>query len=145
MEEGAPLYQEHCARCHGPEGDGEGPSAAALNPKPVHLDDGAYMNPLSNAYLRRITAEGGAAVGKSSMMPAHEGTLSAAEIRDVVAFLRSLAEPSYRCPPASPEPAPPEGARPPPDEPATPEAEAGEDASPASRTPPARKRGRPPG
>lgn len=137
VEAGAPLYREHCASCHGPEGDGEGPSAAGLNPKPVHLDDGAYMNRLSNAYLRRITAEGGAAVGKSSMMPGLEATLSEAEIRDVVAFVRSLAEPAYRCPREGPAEAPSV------EEPSAEAPEGG--AAPASRTPEARKSGRPPG
>lgn len=141
VEAGAPLYQEHCASCHGPEGDGEGPAAAALNPKPVHLDNGAYMNRLSNEYLRRIIAEGGAAVGKSSMMPGLASTLGPDAIRDVVAFVRSLAEPSYRCPAESPEPTPGEES---PSE-ATPGGASEGDGPPAARTPEARKSGRPPG
>ena len=29
-----PLYQEYCARCHGPEGGGDGPHAPKLEPAP---------------------------------------------------------------------------------------------------------------
>lgn len=30
-----PLYERHCASCHGPEGRGDGPSAAGLRPPPA--------------------------------------------------------------------------------------------------------------
>ena len=33
------LYQAHCAACHGPEGHGDGPSAASLNPSPSNFHD----------------------------------------------------------------------------------------------------------
>ena len=34
---GPDLYQAHCAACHGPEGKGNGPAAAALKTKPADL------------------------------------------------------------------------------------------------------------
>jgi mono/diheme cytochrome c family protein len=34
---GPDLYHAHCAACHGPEGKGNGPAAAALKTKPVNL------------------------------------------------------------------------------------------------------------
>jgi putative copper resistance protein D len=34
---GAALYAEHCAACHGPRGAGDGPAAAALDPRPPDL------------------------------------------------------------------------------------------------------------
>ena len=95
---GAQHYANLCASCHGARGDGQGPAAAGLNPKPARHDDGAYMNDLSNEYLFKIIKEGGAAVGKSPLMAPWGGTLSDAQIWDVVAFVRSLAEPPYRCP-----------------------------------------------
>lgn len=33
-EKGAQLYTNNCSSCHGPKGDGDGPAAVALNPKP---------------------------------------------------------------------------------------------------------------
>src|SRR5215510_15612961 len=34
---GKALFAQHCAACHGPRGGGDGPAAAALNPKPPDL------------------------------------------------------------------------------------------------------------
>ncbi|NNF44066.1 MAG: cytochrome c [Phycisphaerales bacterium] len=31
---GAALYRTHCGMCHGPTGEGDGPLAGALNPRP---------------------------------------------------------------------------------------------------------------
>jgi mono/diheme cytochrome c family protein len=95
---GASHYQTLCASCHGPRGAGDGPAGAGLEPKPARHDDGATMNALSNEHLFRVIAEGGAAVGKSPRMAPWGGALSDDEIRDVIAFLRSLAQPPYTGP-----------------------------------------------
>lgn len=95
-EAGKALYAIYCATCHGPRGAGDGPLAASLDPKPAHHDDGAYMNGLSDEHLFRVIKEGGAAVSKSPMMAAWGRTLSDDQIRDVVAFVRTLADPPYR-------------------------------------------------
>lgn len=42
LASGASLYQEHCARCHGPKGDGNGELAADLNPRPTNLSAGIF-------------------------------------------------------------------------------------------------------
>ncbi len=39
VQEGAVLYAEYCAQCHGATGYGDGPRAAALDPKPVNFHD----------------------------------------------------------------------------------------------------------
>ena len=33
---GKALYEERCMLCHGPKGDGKGPGAVALDPKPAN-------------------------------------------------------------------------------------------------------------
>jgi len=90
---GEPLYGQFCASCHGARGEGDGPVAASLNPKPVRHSDGAYMNELSDEHLFKVIQQGGAAVGKSPLMAPWSGTLSEAQIWDVVAFIRTLADP----------------------------------------------------
>jgi len=95
---GAPLYATNCSSCHGPKGDGDGPVGASLVPKPAKHSDGAYMNALSNEHLFKVIKEGGPAVGKSPMMAPWGGALSDDQIRDVVAFVRSLADPPYSGP-----------------------------------------------
>ena len=92
---GAAAYAVYCASCHGVRGDGDGPVAAALDPRPAKHSDGAYMNALSDEHLARVIKEGGPAVGKSPLMAAWGGSLSDAQIRDVMAYIRSLADPPY--------------------------------------------------
>ena len=43
-EDGSPrgLYREHCAHCHGITGDGNGPTAAFLNPYPRDYRPGKF-------------------------------------------------------------------------------------------------------
>ena len=89
-------YQIFCASCHGGTGAGDGPVAQALNPKPARHDNGAYMNPLTDDYLFKVIKFGGASVGKSPMMAPLGGSLSDQRIRNVIAFIRSLADPPYQ-------------------------------------------------
>ena len=89
-------YQIFCASCHGPNGNGDGPVAQALDPKPAKHSDGNYMNPLKDDYLFQVIKFGGASVGKSPMMAPLGGSLSDQQIRNVIAFIRTLADPPYQ-------------------------------------------------
>jgi mono/diheme cytochrome c family protein len=89
-------YQIFCATCHGPAGDGDGPVAQTLDPKPAKHSDGNYMNPLEDDYLFKVIKFGGASVGKSPMMAPLGGSLSDQQIRNVIAFIRTLADPPYQ-------------------------------------------------
>jgi mono/diheme cytochrome c family protein len=93
---GAAHYKMLCATCHGEDGCSAGPGAAGLDPQPAKHCDGNYMNKLSDEHLFKVIKEGGASVGKSPLMAAWGGALSDDQIRDVVAFLRSIANPPYR-------------------------------------------------
>jgi mono/diheme cytochrome c family protein len=88
---GKALYAQYCASCHGATGNADGPLGQALNPRPARHSDGAYMRTLSDEHLFKVIQQGGAAVGKSPLMAPWGGTLSDAQIRDVVAFVRTLA------------------------------------------------------
>jgi mono/diheme cytochrome c family protein len=92
---GEQLYQQRCAPCHGPDGKATTPTAQALNPKPRDHTDGAFMNQLSNEHLLKVIKQGGPAVGKSPIMPAHTD-LNDKQIQDIIAFVRSLAVPPYK-------------------------------------------------
>jgi len=92
---GHAQYKIFCATCHGEDGCGDGPGAAGLDPKPAKHCDGNYMNALSDEHLFKVVKEGGVSVGKSPLMAPWGGTLSDDQIRDVVAFVRSIAVPPY--------------------------------------------------
>ncbi len=92
---GATTYGTYCASCHGPTGAGDGVLAAALDPKPTAHTDGNVMNGLSDAYLFKVIQQGGAAVDKAPTMAPWGGSLYDAQIWDLVAFIRTLADPAY--------------------------------------------------
>ena len=52
------------------------------------------MNQLTHDHLAKVIKNGGVAVGKSQIMPAH-ADLSDQQVEDVVAFVRTLAVPPY--------------------------------------------------
>lgn len=58
-----------CSTCHGKTGIGDGPGAAALNPKPRNYTDKAWQKTVNDDFLKKIIVQGGGAVGKSAMMP----------------------------------------------------------------------------
>ncbi len=93
---GKAKYDANCVGCHGTTGKGDGPAAAALNPKPQDHTNGKVMNALSDKYLFDIIKDGGAAVKKAAIMPASGKKLNDQEISDVVAYIRSLADPPYK-------------------------------------------------
>ena len=93
---GKVKYDANCVGCHGTTGKGDGPAAAALNPKPQDHTNGKVMNVLSDKYLFDIIKDGGAAMKKAPFMPASNKKLTDQEIWDVVAYIRSLANPPYK-------------------------------------------------
>ena len=96
--EGKKLYTDYCSTCHGEQGKGDGPAAAALPVKPADHTNGAVMNQLTDDYLVTIISKGGAAAGKSTFMPSWGGALEPKQIREIVAYLRSIANPPYKAP-----------------------------------------------
>ncbi len=89
-DKGKALYAQQCASCHGASGKGDGPAAGALNPKPTNLTDKAYMAGLKDLHLADAIKKGGAAVGKSPIMPGFGAAIKDNDVQDLVAFIRSL-------------------------------------------------------
>lgn len=94
--EGRKLYASYCTSCHGDKGKGDGAAAKSLPAKPADHTNGAFMNQLSDQFLVDVIAKGGGGVGKSTFMPAWSGALNEKQMRDLVAFIRSLAVPPYK-------------------------------------------------
>ena len=60
------------------------------------MNDGAILNKESDASLHRIIALGGAAEGKSAMMPPYGKALTDDEIDSLIAYMRVIATPEYQ-------------------------------------------------
>jgi mono/diheme cytochrome c family protein len=63
------IFATRCTTCHGAGGDGTGPGAAALNPKPRNFGDPSWQSSVTDAHIEKIIQYGGGAVGKSPAMP----------------------------------------------------------------------------
>jgi cytochrome c553 len=68
-EEAKNVFAQRCTLCHGADGRGDGPASANLNPKPRNYSDAAWQASISDEQLKKTIVEGGAAMGKSMMMP----------------------------------------------------------------------------
>lgn len=79
-----------CATCHGVGGKGDGPGAAALDPKPADFSDASFWASADDAELIKVIREGGAAAGKSPLMPAWGALYSEAQAQAIVDYLKTL-------------------------------------------------------
>jgi mono/diheme cytochrome c family protein len=69
-KEAQELFQSLCSTCHGTTGHGDGPGAAAINPKPRSFSDEVWQASVTDEQIHKTITFGGAAVGKSPFMPA---------------------------------------------------------------------------
>lgn len=84
------LFKTRCATCHGETGHGDGPASAALNPKPRAYSDAAWQNSVKDEDIKKTITMGGAAVGKSPIMPASPDLADKPELDGLVAYVRSF-------------------------------------------------------
>jgi mono/diheme cytochrome c family protein len=87
---GKATYGELCAKCHGSSGKGDGKEAATLATKPKDLTDCARMAGFDDDKLFQVIKSGGPAGGLSKDMPGYADALEDDEMRDVLAYIRSL-------------------------------------------------------
>jgi len=83
-------YQTFCAKCHGDTGKGNGSGAAALATKPRDFTDCARMAKESDDMLFNVIKNGGKANGFSGDMQAWNTAFEDAEIKDLVAYIRTF-------------------------------------------------------
>jgi mono/diheme cytochrome c family protein len=86
------LYSEHCARCHGASGKGDGAEVTTLRVRPHSFDDCAWMAMMSNATLFLAIKDGASAIRPDSEMPGYGRILSDSEMAVLVDYVRHFCE-----------------------------------------------------
>ena len=86
--QGKHLFAQYCATCHGDEGKGDGQNASNLSLAPPDLATSKSVR--DAAYVRRVIAQGSAAVGRSALSPPWGRNLTAQQIEYLVAYCRAL-------------------------------------------------------
>lgn len=82
--DGAAIFSEVCARCHGPEGIPPPSEVARLGVKP--LTSPHVQRELSDADIRRQILNG----SENKQMPSFAGALSEAQLDAIIAHVRTL-------------------------------------------------------
>ena len=99
LADGQALYNSSgCGTCHGPTGMGDGPAAAAMNPKPRNFASGEFAYDTdgdgtkgSDADLLNVVKNGSAKYGGSPTMPGH-AHIAEADLKAIIAYIRSLSK-----------------------------------------------------
>ena len=81
---GAEVFKTNCESCHGPQGHGDGPAGAALDPQPKNLAELQARAGDDYLFWRISTGKEGTA------MVAWKGVLTDEQIWQVIAFIRTL-------------------------------------------------------
>jgi cytochrome c6 len=82
-EDAASTYKAKCAMCHGADGKGDTPVGKKMGIRDLTSPD---VQKMSDDELITITTKG------KNKMPAYENKLSAAQIKDIVTYIRQLAK-----------------------------------------------------
>ncbi len=92
--DGREMFVHHCVACHGDAGKGDGPYGLRLiqdhKVHPRNLTDSTYIGTRSDKDLYAVIALGGGHFRKAVFMPAWTVTMTPAQIKSVVAYIRSI-------------------------------------------------------
>ena len=85
LAKGKTVFQINCASCHGNTGHGDGPAAAALNPKPRNFTEGYWKYGGGLARVVRTATEGspGTAMASFAMLPLEDRIAAAHYVRSL--------------------------------------------------------------
>ena len=92
--DGREVFVHHCVACHGEGGKGDGPYGLRLakdhNIHPRNLTDAAYIGSRTDKDLFAVISLGGGHFRKAVFMPAWTVTLTPAQVKNLVAYIRGL-------------------------------------------------------
>jgi len=81
---GAEVFKNNCEVCHGPQGHGDGPAGASLDPKPKNLPELSTVVTDDYLFWRISTGKDG------TSMVAWKGVLTEEQIWQVISFIHTL-------------------------------------------------------
>lgn len=85
------IFQTRCTVCHGADGKGDGPGAAALNPKPRDYTNQEWQKSVTDEHLHETIVKGGQAMGLSAGMPPNPDLADKPQVVDeLVKIVRSF-------------------------------------------------------
>lgn len=83
VDRGRRFYEASCATCHGVKGDGQGPRAYFIRPKPAN-----FLDPVTRSTLNRPAIFAATAAGKpATEMPAWDKVINDQQIADVAEYV----------------------------------------------------------
>ena len=85
---GQVLYASSCAACHGSKGDGKGPAAVALRPKPTDFTKAAWWSGRTDATIAAAIRAGSPGTAMTPFPALTDG-----DVNDLVAWLRTFQPP----------------------------------------------------
>ncbi|MDP4251199.1 MAG: cytochrome c [Bacteroidota bacterium] len=83
LKEGGAIYTANCTPCHGTKGKGDGPAAAALDPKPADHTSVALLSETDGSLFYKIS-EG------RKPMPQYKTTFTEKQRWELVDYIRTL-------------------------------------------------------
>lgn len=87
------VFDFYCAQCHGVNGDGKGINVGKdFATDPRNFTNAADMAKRTDEDIRTVIKDGGPSISKSPLMPPWGATLSAAEVNDLLAYIRKFAK-----------------------------------------------------
>ena len=90
-EKGKALYDKFCASCHGEKGDGNGPAAPKMDPKPRDFTNKEAMKVMKDEHILKVVRDGKDVLPLFGMR-AWKDDLTEEQINDVAAYVKSFAK-----------------------------------------------------
>ena len=90
-EDAKQVFEFYCAQCHGVKGDGKGINVGkGFATDPRNFTNATDMEKRSDDDIRGVIKDGGPSISKSPLMPPWGATLSAAQVDDLLGYIRKL-------------------------------------------------------
>jgi mono/diheme cytochrome c family protein len=79
-DRGKKIYEDKCVICHGRDGKGNGPAAAAFNPRPADFNSPEFWQRMNDEKIANIVTKG------HGMMPSFD--LTPDQIKAIIDYLK---------------------------------------------------------